>query len=78
MKGKTQLKSYKKLSNFYYHLNIRMDEDPFAKKAHGISKNYHEVLLLTKFLQAKPQVKILNIIMIYIILLVKTEMRKKL
>ena len=32
-------------------------EDPFAKNAQGISKIYHEVLLLMKFLQTKPQVK---------------------
>ena len=29
----------------------------FPKNAQGISKIYHEVLLLMKFLQAKPQVK---------------------
>ena len=34
-----------------------MDEDPFAKNAQGIRKIYHEVLLLMKFLQTKPQVK---------------------
>ena len=38
-------------------MNIRMDEDPFAKNAQGISKIYHEVFLLMKFLQTKPQVK---------------------
>ena len=36
-------------------------EDPFARNAHGISKTYHEVLLLMKFLQTKPQVKNMNI-----------------
>ena len=30
-------------------MNIRMDEDPFAKIAQGINKIYHEVLLLMKF-----------------------------
>ena len=30
---------------------IKMDEDPFARNAQGISKNYHEVLLFMKFLQ---------------------------
>ena len=29
--------------------------------AHGFSKIYHEVLLLMKVLQTKPQVKIMNI-----------------
>ena len=33
------------------------DQDPFSKNAHGISKIYHGVLLLMKFLQTKPQVK---------------------
>ena len=38
-------------------MNIRFDEDAFAKNAQGISKYYHDVLLLLKFLQTKPQVK---------------------
>ena len=42
-------------------MNLRMDEDPFAKNAQGISKIYHEVLMLMKFLQTKPQVKNMNI-----------------
>ena len=42
-------------------MNIRFDEDPFAKKTQGISKVYHEVLKLIKFLQTKPQVKNMNI-----------------
>ena len=37
------------------------DQDPFAKNAQGISKIYHDVLLLLKFLQTKPQVKNMNI-----------------
>ena len=37
-----------------------MDEDPFARNAQGIKKLYHEVLLLMKFLQTKPQVKNMN------------------
>ena len=41
--------------------NFRSQEDPFSKTAQGISKIYHEVLLLMKFLQTKPQVKIMNI-----------------
>ena len=32
-------------------------EDPFSKNTQGISKIYHEVLLLMKFLQTKSQVK---------------------
>ena len=38
-----------------------MDENPFAKNAQGISKIYHEVLLLMKYLQTKPQVENMNI-----------------
>ena len=40
---------------------IRFDEDPFDKNPQSISKIYHEVLLLMKFLQTKPQVKNMNI-----------------
>ena len=32
-------------------MNTRMDEDPFGRNAKSISKNYHEVLLLMKFLK---------------------------
>ena len=38
------------------------DQDHFSKNAQGISKVYHEILLLMKFLQFKPQVKNMNII----------------
>ena len=41
-------------------MNIRMDADNFANNAPGISKIYHEVLLLMKFLQTNPQVKNMN------------------
>ena len=61
LKRKTILMFYKNISNYYDNLNIRFDEDPFAKNVQGISKIYHEVLLLTKFLQTKPQVKNMNI-----------------
>ena len=60
LKGKTKLKFYKNLSNFYDNTNFRFDEDPFAKNAQCISKIYHEVMKLMKFLQTKPQVKNLN------------------
>ena len=36
------------------------DQDPFSRNARGISKIYHEVLLLMKYLQTKPQVKNMN------------------
>ena len=61
LKGKTILKFYKNVSNYYDNMNIRFDEDTFAKIAQGISKNYHEVLKLIKFLQTKPEVKKMNI-----------------
>ena len=44
------------------HKNFQTNnQDPFAKNAQGISKIYHEVLLLMKFLMTKPEVKIMNI-----------------
>ena len=60
LKGEAKLKIYKNISNYYDNVNIRMDEDPFAKNAQGISENYHEVLLVMKFLQTRPQVKSMN------------------
>ena len=38
-----------------------MDEYHFARNAQSISKIYHEVLLLMKFSQTKPEVKKMNI-----------------
>ena len=40
---------------------FQTQEDPFSKNAQGISKIYHEVLLLMKFLQTKSQIKNMNI-----------------
>ena len=40
--------------------SFQTQQDPFAKNAQGISENYHEVLLLMKFLQTKPQIKNMN------------------
>ena len=48
------------MSNYYDNMNTGFDEDPFAKNAQGISKIYHEVMMLMKFLQTKPQVKNMN------------------
>ena len=42
-------------------MNIRLVEDPFARNVQGISKLYHEVLMLMKFLQTKSQGKNMNI-----------------
>ena len=36
-------------------------QNPFTKNAQGIKKIYHEVLLVMKFLQTKPEVKNTNI-----------------
>ena len=60
LKGKT---IYKNLSNYYIemkHKNFQTQHDPFSKNAQGISKIYHEVVLLMKFLQTKPQVENMN------------------
>ena len=66
LKGKTKLKIYKNIKNYYTEMKNKnfqtQDQDPFSKNAQGISKIYHEVLLLMKFLQTKPQVKNMNII----------------
>ena len=37
-------------------------QDPFAKNAPSNSKIYHEILLVMKFLQTKPQIRNMNII----------------
>ena len=61
LKGNTKLIFHKKkINNFYDNMNIRKNEDPFAKNVHGFSKIYHEVGLLKKFSQTKPQIKIMN------------------
>ena len=66
LKGKTKLKFYKNISDYYIEMKnknfqTQQDQDPFSKNAQGISKIYHEVLLLMKFLQTKPQIKNMNI-----------------
>ena len=42
--------------------NFQSEQDPSSKNAEGISKIYHEVFSLMKFLQTNPQVKNMNII----------------
>ena len=65
LKGKTKLKFYKSISNYYKEMKNKNfqtnDEDPFSRNSQGIHKIYHEVLLLMKYLQTKPQVKNMNI-----------------
>ena len=64
LKGKTKLKFYKNISNYYKEMKNKNYQsnniDPFSRNAQGISKIYHEVLLLMKFLQTKPQIKNMN------------------
>ena len=64
LKGKTKLIFYKNISNYYNEMeseNFQTQQDPFSRNAQGISRIFHEVLLLMKFLQTKPQVKNMNI-----------------
>ena len=64
LKGKTKLKFYKNINNYYTEMknkNFQTQRDLFSRNAQGISKIYHEVLLLMKFLQTKTQVKNMNI-----------------
>ena len=60
LKGNTKLKFHKNMSNYYDIMKIKMDEDPFAKNGQSINDIYHEVLMLIKCLQTKPQVKNMN------------------
>ena len=65
LKRKTKIKFYKKINNYYIEMkteNFQTQKDTFSKNAKGISKIFREVLLLLKYLQTKPQVKIMNII----------------
>ena len=64
LKDKTKLKFYKNISDYYTEMKnktFQTQEDPFSRNAQGVSKIYHEVLLLMNFLQTKPQVKNMNI-----------------
>ena len=61
LRGKTKSKFSENINNYYTEKRNKNfqthQQDPFAKNAQGISKTYHEVLLLMKFSQTKPQVK---------------------
>ena len=65
LKGKTKLNFYKSKTNYYNEMKNKIfqthHEDHFSRNAQGISKIYHEVLLLMKFLQTKSEVKNMNI-----------------
>ena len=64
LKGKTKSKIYENINEYYVEMknkNYQSQQDPFTRNAQGISKIYHEVLLLMKFLQTKPQNKIMSV-----------------
>ena len=64
LQDKTKLKFYKNINNYYTEMknkNFQTQQDLFSKNAPGISKIYHEVILLLKFLQTQSQVKHMNI-----------------
>ena len=65
LKGKTKLKFYENISNYYIEMKNKNfqtnNQDLFSRNSHGISKTYHEILLLMKFLMTKPAVKNMNI-----------------
>ena len=63
IKGKTESKFYKDTNNYYTEMknkNFQTQQDPFSKNAQGISKIYHELLLLMKLLKTKQQIKNMN------------------
>ena len=65
LKGKTKLKFFKSIGNYYDEMSIRnyeFEEYPFSKYAQGIYNFYHEVSVFIKILQTKPQFKNTNII----------------
>ena len=58
LKRKTKLKYNRNISNYYNekkHKNFQTQEDPFSKNTQNIKKIYHEVLLVMKYLQTKPE-----------------------
>ena len=63
LKGKTKLNFYKNISKYNNEMknkNFQTQKDPFSRNTQGISKVYHEVILLMLFLQTKLQIKNLN------------------
>ena len=62
LKGKTKLKFYENISNYYVEMKNRnfqtQDQDPFSKNAQGISKIYHEVILLMKFFRLNLRLRL--------------------
>ena len=67
LKGKTNIKIYPNISNYYDERKYRRPSGTFqfeknlsGKNEERISELYFEVELLMKFLQTKPQVKKIN------------------
>ena len=67
-KCNTKLKFYKNINNYYDDINFtrrsgnfQFEEDHVSIYFQGIGRLYHEVLLLMKLLQTKPQVRNMNI-----------------
>ena len=64
LNGKTKLIFFKNISNYYNEMKSKSfqthQQDTFAKIAQGISIYYHEILLLMKYLQTKPQIRNMN------------------
>ena len=74
-KRKNKIETLSKKNNYYEEMNIRrqkstfhFEEDLFSKNVQGTGKVYHEVLLIMKFLQTKPQVKNMKIWLSWFIL----------
>ena len=67
LKGKTNLKIYPNIKNYYDEMKYRkqsgtfqFEEDLLSKNEERISKLYLEVILIMKILQTKPQVRKIN------------------
>ena len=64
LKGTTKLKFYINISNYYIEMKNKNfqanNQDPFSRNSQGVSKIYHEVILMMKLLQTKPQIKNMN------------------
>ena len=61
------MKIYQTIGNYYDEMGYRrrnntfqFEEDQFSRNVEGLSKIYHELLLLNRFLQTKPQVMSMN------------------
>ena len=65
LKGKAKLNFYENIGDYDDEMEnktFKIEEDPLPENAQSVSKTFHEILLLMKVLQTKPQVKNTNII----------------